>query len=64
MEIKLRAGILGATGMVGQRLVTLLSRHPYFEISLLAASASSAGLTYEQAVRGRWKLAEPMPEET
>lgn len=62
MEIKLRAGILGATGMVGQRLVTLLSRHPYFEISLLAASASSAGLTYEQAVRGRWKLAEPMPE--
>ena len=62
MDRKLRAGILGATGMVGQRLITLLARHPYFDISLLAASAASAGKTYEQAVHGRWKLEEPMPE--
>ena len=59
---KLRAGILGATGMVGQRLITLLAEHPYFEIALLAASPSSAGKTYGQAVEGRWKLNEPMPE--
>lgn len=59
---KLRAGILGATGMVGQRLITLLNGHPYFEIALLAASPSSAGKPYGEAVEGRWKLAEPMPE--
>ncbi|MBP5231617.1 MAG: aspartate-semialdehyde dehydrogenase [Clostridia bacterium] len=62
MSSRLRAGILGATGMVGQRLITLLDRHPYFEISLLAASASSAGKRYEEAVEGRWKLTEPMPD--
>ncbi|MBO7666159.1 MAG: aspartate-semialdehyde dehydrogenase [Clostridia bacterium] len=60
---KLRAGIIGATGMVGQRFITLLKDHPYFEISYLAASASSAGKTYGEAVKGRWKLALPCPEE-
>jgi len=59
---KLRAGIVGATGMVGQRFVTLLDNHPYFEITALAASARSAGKTYIEAVGERWKLEEPMPE--
>ena len=62
MAEKLRAGILGATGMVGQRLITLLADHPSSKISLLAASGRSAGHTYEQAVEGRWKLGEPMPD--
>ena len=48
-----RAGILGATGMVGQRLVTLLAGHPWFEVTALAASAQSAGQPYRQAVAGR-----------
>ena len=51
---KLRAGILGATGMVGQRFITLLSDHPWFELTTLAASPRSEGLTYEEAVEGRW----------
>ena len=59
---KLKCGIIGATGMVGQRFITLLADHPYFEIAVLAASASSAGKTYEEAVGSRWKLAQPMPE--
>lgn len=59
---KLRCGIIGATGMVGQRFITLLANHPYFEIAVLAASASSAGKTYEEAVNGRWKLQAEMPE--
>ena len=50
MEKKLNVGILGATGMVGQRFVTLLADHPWFEIKVLAASARSEGKTYEQAV--------------
>lgn len=58
---KLRVGILGATGMVGQRFVTLLADHPWFEIALLAASARSAGQTYTQAVEGRWAMAGPVP---
>ena len=58
---KLRAGIIGATGMVGQRFLTLLDNHPYFEVTALAASARSAGKTYEEALGGRWKLATPMP---
>ena len=61
MEHKLRAGIVGATGMVGQRFITLLADHPYFEITCLAASAKSAGRPYAEAVKGRWKLQEPMP---
>jgi aspartate-semialdehyde dehydrogenase len=58
---KLRAGVIGATGMVGQRLLTLLTNHPYFQVSLLAASSRSAGKTYKEALAGRWKLAQPMP---
>ncbi len=58
----MKVGIVGATGMVGQRLITLLSDHPYFEISVLAASARSAGKTYEEALGGRWKMTTPCPE--
>ena len=61
MNEKLKVGIIGATGMVGQRFLTLLNDHPYFDVVLLAASARSAGKTYEEALDGRWKLAEPMP---
>ena len=61
-QTKLRAGVIGATGMVGQRFVTLLADHPYFTISALAASASSAGKPYEKSMEGRWKLQDPMPE--
>ncbi|MBQ9080488.1 MAG: aspartate-semialdehyde dehydrogenase [Clostridia bacterium] len=61
MMKKLRAGIIGATGMVGQRFLTLLDNHPYFEVTALAASARSAGKTYEEALGGRWKLKTPMP---
>ena len=59
---KLRAGILGATGMVGQRFVSLLENHPWFEVVLVAASPRSAGKTYEEAVGDRWKMDTPMPE--
>ncbi len=61
MEKKLRVGILGATGMVGQRFVTLLEGHPWFAVAALAASARSAGKTYWEAAGGRWKLEEAMP---
>ncbi|MBQ9735217.1 MAG: aspartate-semialdehyde dehydrogenase [Clostridia bacterium] len=59
---KLKVGIIGATGMVGQRFITLLENHPYFEITALIASPRSAGKTYVEAVGERWKLAAPMPE--
>lgn len=59
---KLRVGILGATGMVGQRFVTLLDNHPWFETAVLAASARSAGQTFEAAAAGRWKIQEAMPQ--
>ena len=62
MEKKLRVGVLGATGMVGQRFITLLANHPWYEITALAASPRSAGKTYEEAVGGRWKMQTPMPE--
>lgn len=62
MANKLRAGIIGATGMVGQRFITLLAEHPMFEISVLAASSRSAGKTYEEAVSGKWKMAVDIPE--
>lgn len=62
MDRKIKVGILGATGMVGQRFVTLLADHPWFEITALAASARSAGKTYEEAVGGRWKMQTPMPD--
>ncbi|MBO6048067.1 MAG: aspartate-semialdehyde dehydrogenase [Erysipelotrichaceae bacterium] len=62
MEKKLRVGILGATGMVGQRFVTLMDQHPWFEVTAVAASARSANQTYEQAVGNRWKMETPMPD--
>ena len=62
MEKKLRVGILGGTGMVGQRFITLLENHPWFEVVAIAASGRSAGKTYEEAVDGRWKMQVPMPE--
>ncbi len=62
MEQKLRVGILGATGMVGQRFISLLENHPWSEVVTLAASPRSAGKTYEEAVGGRWKMDTPMPE--
>ena len=55
MDQKLRVGILGATGMVGQRFIALLENHPWFEVVTLAASPRSAGKTYEEAVGDRWK---------
>ena len=58
---KIKVGILGATGMVGQRFIQLLEDHPWFEISELAASERSAGKPYEEAVDGRWKLETPIP---
>ena len=62
MEKKLKVGILGATGMVGQRFISLLENHPWFEVVTVAASPRSAGKTYEEAVGGRWKMTTPMPE--
>ena len=59
---KLKAAILGATGMVGQRFIQLLENHPWFEVAVVAASARSAGKTYEEAVGERWKMDTPMPE--
>ena len=55
-------GIIGATGMVGQRFATLLADHPWFRVTALAASPRSAGQTYEQAAGGRWAMTAPMPE--
>lgn len=57
-----KAGIIGATGMVGQRFATLLENHPWFEVTALAASPRSAGKTYEEAVGNRWAMTSPMPE--
>jgi len=62
MEKKLRVGVLGATGMVGQRFISLLENHPWFEVTTVAASPRSANKTYEEAVGGRWKITTPMPE--
>ncbi len=62
MEKKLKVGVLGATGMVGQRFISLLENHPWYEVVTVAASPRSAGKTYEEAVGGRWKMASPMPE--
>ena len=58
---KYKVGIIGATGMVGQRFMLLLNNHPYFEVVCLAASSSSAGKKYRDAVR-KWHMAEPIPE--
>lgn len=62
MSGKLRAGIVGGTGMVGQRFIALLENHPWFEVTSIAASARSAGVTYEESVKGRWKLETPLPD--
>lgn len=62
MTQKLKVGIVGGTGMVGQRFVLLLDQHPWFEVTAIAASANSAGKTYEESVQGRWKMATPIPE--
>lgn len=62
MTTRLRAGVLGATGMVGQRFITFLENHPWFEVTALGASPNSAGKNYRDAVAGRWKLTLPMPE--
>lgn len=62
MSQKLKVGILGATGMVGQRFIALLENHPWFEVMTVAASPRSAGKTYEEAVGERWKMISPMPE--
>lgn len=59
---KIKVGILGATGMVGQRFVQLLENHPWFEVTELAASEKSAGKTYGEAVAGRWKISSSVPE--
>ena len=58
----MKVGVVGATGMVGQRFLTLLENHPYFEVVALAASARSAGKSYKEAVGERWKMSTPMPE--
>ncbi|MDD3260867.1 MAG: aspartate-semialdehyde dehydrogenase [Oscillospiraceae bacterium] len=55
-------GIIGATGMVGQRFATLLENHPWFHVTALAASARSAGKTYQEAVGDHWLMKTPMPE--
>ena len=62
MSDRLKVGILGGTGMVGQRFISLLENHPWFEVTTIAASPRSAGKTYEEAVGGRWKMDTPMPE--
>jgi aspartate-semialdehyde dehydrogenase len=59
---RLKVGIVGGTGMVGQRFIALLENHPWFEIVSIAASAKSAGKTYEEATSGRWKLSTAMPD--
>ena len=62
MSEKLKVGILGGTGMVGQRFIALLENHPWFEVTTIAASPRSAGKTYAECVEGRWKMDTPMPE--
>ena len=62
MSKKLKVGILGGTGMVGQRFISLLDNHPWFEVVTIAASGRSEGLRYEDAVEGRWKMDTPIPE--
>ncbi len=58
---KLKVGVLGATGMVGQRFLSLLAGHPWYEVSVVAASSRSEGKTYEEAVGNRWKMPVPVP---
>ena len=60
---KYKVGIIGGTGMVGQRFVTLMEDHPWFQLTAIAASPRSAGKTYEEAVAGRWAMETPIPEQ-
>lgn len=62
MKEQFKVGVVGATGMVGQRFVTLLEKHPWFKLTAVAASGRSAGKTYEEAVGERWAMTTPMPE--
>ena len=62
MSKKYNVGIVGATGMVGQRFATLLENHPWFNVVCLAASSRSAGKTYEEAVGKKWCMDSPIPE--
>ena len=63
MDQKLKVGVIGATGMVGQRFVTLLANHPWFEVTVVAASKHSAGQKYGDAVKDRWKMGDtPIPD--
>ncbi|MCD7981504.1 MAG: aspartate-semialdehyde dehydrogenase [Clostridiales bacterium] len=62
MSEKLKVGILGGTGMVGQRFISLLENHPWFEVTTIAASPRSAGKRYEDAIGSRWKMTTPMPD--
>ena len=59
---KVKVGVLGATGMVGQRFVQLLEDHPWFELVEVAASERSAGRPYREVMKGRWKLEGDIPE--
>ncbi|MDR0862099.1 MAG: aspartate-semialdehyde dehydrogenase [Oscillospiraceae bacterium] len=61
-NLSYKVGVIGATGMVGQRFVTLIAGHPWFNLTVVAASSRSAGKTYEEAVAGRWLMTEPVPE--
>ncbi len=62
MDNKLKVGILGGTGMVGQRFVSLLADHPFFEVTTIAASKNSAGKKYGELMENRWKINDPLPE--
>ena len=59
---KYKVGIIGATGMVGQRFALLLADHPWYDVTVLAASSRSAGMSYKEALGDRWCMAEPTPE--
>ena len=62
MSEKLKVAVLGGTGMVGQRIISILNNHPWFEVTTIAASPRSAGQTYEESVGNRWKMDEPIPD--
>ena len=62
MSDKLKVAVLGGTGMVGQRFISILNEHPWFEVKTIAASPRSAGQTYEEAVGNRWKMDGAIPD--
>lgn len=61
---KFKVAVIGCTGMVGQRFITLLENHPWFQLTAVAASPRSAGKSYEEAVSGRWAMKTPIPKES